>query len=234
MLFTEETGTDYQETFAQAAKELQGEILFVTSGISDGIQTRLGEFIGIDQSMMPTIRLLDPQESMLKFIYEGDAKTASVADLTKFIRDFKAGNLEPFLKSEDVPEPQTVDGLTVMVGKSFDSIVNDPTKDVLVKYYAPWCGHCKSLAPIWADLAKDVEGIDDLVIAKFDATANEVKGLEIRGYPTLKFYPKGDKAGMDYNGDRKLEDFQNWLGENSSAYQAARAGGAEGASQDEL
>jgi hypothetical protein len=72
MLFTEETGTDYQATFAQAAKELQGEILFVTSGISQGIQTRLGEFIGIEESMMPAIRLLDPQESMLKYLYEGD------------------------------------------------------------------------------------------------------------------------------------------------------------------
>ena len=207
MLFTEETGTAYQDVFSQAAKELQGEILFVTSGVSEGIQTRLGEFIGIDKSMMPAIRLLDPQESMLKYLYDGDVSSMTVADISKFVKDFKAGSLEPFLKSEDVPDPQTVDGLTVMVGKSFDSIVNDPTKDVLVKYYAPWCGHCKSLAPIWADLAKDVESIDDLVIAKFDATVNEVKGLEIRGYPTLKFYPKGDKSGLDYNGDRKLEDF---------------------------
>ena len=119
----------------------------------------------------------------------------NVENISKFIGDFKAGKLEPFLKSQEVPDPQTVDGLTIVVGKSFDSIVNDSTKDVLVKYYAPWCGHCKALAPVWDDLAKDVEGIEDLVIAKFDATENEVQGVEIRGYPTLKFYPKGDKSG---------------------------------------
>ena len=131
------------------------------------------------------------------------------------------------MKSEEVPDPQTVDGLTSIVGKSFKSIVNDPTKDVLVQYYAPWCGHCKSLAPIYDDLAKDVEGIDDLVIAKIDATANDLEGVEILSFPTLKFFPKRDKSGIDYKGDRKLEDFQKWLSKNSSAYQAART-------QDEL
>jgi len=63
---------------------------------------------------------------------------------------------------------------------------------VFVKYYAPWCGHCKKLAPIWDDLAKELSDVKGLVIGKFDATANEVDGVEIRGYPTLKFYPKGD------------------------------------------
>jgi hypothetical protein len=64
------------------------------------------------------------------------------------------------------------------------------------------------------------------VIAKFDATANEVPGLEIRGYPTLKYYPKNNKAGVDYSGDREIEDLKKYLSENSSAYQSARRGEA--------
>lgn len=112
-----------------------------------------------------------------------------------------------------------------MVGKTFDSIVNDPEKDVLVKYYAPWCGHCKALAPIWADLAKDVIDIDNLVVAKIDATVNDIPGPEIEGYPTIKFYPAGDKEGsIDYDGERKFEDLKNWLFENSYAYYLARGG----------
>lgn len=101
-----------------------------------------------------------------------------------------------------------------------------------MKYYAPWCGHCKALAPTWDSLAEDVKDIEDLVIAKFDATANEVAGLEIRGYPTLKYYSKTNKAGVDYSGDRELDDFKKWLSENSSAYQAARAGQPEGGSTE--
>ncbi len=46
--------------------------------------------------------------------------------------------------------------LQVVVGKSFNDIVNDPTKDVLIEFYAPWCGHCKSLAPKYDELAEKV------------------------------------------------------------------------------
>ncbi len=233
ILFTEETGQGYQAAYEQAAKDMAGEILFVTSGVSEGIQSRLGEFLGVGKSDLPTMRIISPKESMMKYLYEGDVASLSGEAVKSFVSDFKDGKLSPNLKSEPIPEQATTDGLTVLVGKSWDDVVKDANKDVLVKYYAPWCGHCKSLAPIWDELAKDVEGIEDLVIAKFDATANEVAGLEIRGYPTLKFYPKDNKAGVDYSGDRDLAAFQGYLAENSSAYQAARPASAGGA-QEEL
>jgi protein disulfide-isomerase-like protein len=107
--------------------------------------------------------------------------------------------------------------------------VLDKTKDVLVKYYAPWCGHCKSLAPVWEELGAFYADNDDVVIAKFDATANEVAGLSIRGYPTLKFYSKDNKNGIDYEGDRDLESFKSFLKEHSSA---ARSGAAKAASEE--
>ena len=223
ILFTEEQGTDYQAAFAKAASDLQGQILFVTSGVSEGIQSRLGEFIGVEKKDLPQLRIISPEESMLKYNYEGDVKALDGDSIAKFVSDYKAGNLQPHLKSEAIPEQNPVDGVTTLVGKNFDEIVKDASKDVLVKYYAPWCGHCKALAPVWEELGKDTADIEDLVIAKFDATANEVQGVDIRGYPTLKFYPKDNKAGVDYSGDRQLADFQSWLSENSGAYKAARA-----------
>jgi hypothetical protein len=53
------------------------------------------------------------------------------------------------------------------------------------------------------------------VIAKFDATANEAEGLEVRGYPTLIFYPRDNKEGVTFDGDRELEPLKKYLYDNS-------------------
>ncbi len=108
----------------------------------------------------------------------------------------------------------------MLVGKNFHKEVIDNDKDVLIKIYAPWCGHCKKLAPIWTRLAEELKDVPNLVIAKFDATVNEAEGVSTKGYPTLKFYPKGGKQEpVEYSGGRNLEDFKTYLRLNSVAYQ---------------
>jgi hypothetical protein len=55
------------KTFTEAAKELKGEILFVVSGIKEGIQQRLGEFIGVEEAQLPAITVFNPADNMKKF-----------------------------------------------------------------------------------------------------------------------------------------------------------------------
>jgi len=203
ILFTNDNSASYNQVFQQAAEQLNGEILFVASGTEEGIQQRLAEFVGVTSADAPSIRLLSPGEEMRKFVFPGALDTVSVHAIKNYIDEFKSGALRPHLKSE--PEPADNNGpVKILTGNNFNSIVMDSTKDVLVKYYAPWCGHCKTLAPVWERLGADVSVIEDLVIAKFDATANEVDGLSIKGYPTLKFYPKNAKSGIEYDGERDI------------------------------
>ena len=56
-------------------------------------------------------------------------------------------------------------------------------------YYAPWCGHCKSLKPIWIQLSDHVQG-SDVVIAKIDYTKDRMPSPEVQGFPTMYFYPR--------------------------------------------
>ncbi len=88
-------------------------------------------------------------------------------------------------------------------------------KHVFVKFYAPWCGHCKRLAPTWTDLAKAYEGNDKIKIVKVDCTVQkEICTSEgVRGYPTLKFFKEGSKEGEKYQGRRTVEDFQKFIQE---------------------
>jgi len=215
----------FMKTYEEAAKANKGKMLFSFAGISKGIQEKLAEFMGVTKGDLPTLRAIVPA-NMKKYACETKPADFTSDVIGKFISDVQSGAIKPHLKSEKVPESN--DGpVTVVVGSQFEEIVLDKTKDVLVKYYAPWCGHCKKLAPVWDELGEHFKDNANLVIAKFDATANEAEGVEIRGYPTLKFYPKDNKDGIDYDGERDLESFKKWLNEKSPVLLAAEANKSE-------
>jgi protein disulfide-isomerase A1 len=67
-----------------------------------------------------------------------DAKTVG-----KFLDDFVAGKVHPSVKSEPIPEKQE-GPVQVIVAHNYEDIVMEEDKDVLVEFYAPWCGHCKA------------------------------------------------------------------------------------------
>ncbi|PRD35987.1 UNVERIFIED_CONTAM: Pdi [Trichonephila clavipes] len=118
---------------------------------------------------------------------------------------------EQHLLSEDVPEGWDKEPVKVLVGKNFDEVAFDKSKNVLVEFYAPWCGHCKQLAPIYDELAEKYKDSADVVIAKMDATANELEHTKINSFPTIKLYKKGTNEVVEYNGERTLEGINKFI-----------------------
>jgi len=137
-----------------------------------------------------------------------------VRNLVQAVLDGKA---EPSLKSQPIP-PNNEGPVKVIVGKEFNKIALDPHKDVLVEFYAPWCGHCKKLAPIYEKLGELFETNNNIVIAKIDATENDLPsnaGITIEGFPTIfLFQANPSNKPIAYEGDRSLDDLVNFIKEN--------------------
>ncbi|KAF1352330.1 PDI precursor protein [Delphinella strobiligena] len=168
--------------------------------------------LNLEVGKWPAFAIQDTEKNQ-KFPFTG--KDISEKHIAKFLDDFVAGNVEPSIKSEPIPEKQGP--VTTVVAKNYADIVLDESKDVLIEFYAPWCGHCKSLAPKYEELGELFEDFSDLVtVAKVDATANDVPD-EIQGFPTIKLYTAKDKKNpVEYSGPRTVEDLSKFITENGS------------------
>lgn len=202
-------GTRYwRNRVARVAKKFVDEITFTIAAKSSY------------QNKMPDYGFEADSDDVNAVVFNEKGKVFKMADkfsvdaLEKFVNDFKDGKLKAYVKSEPVPE--TNDGpVKVVVGENFDEIVNDEHKDVLIEFYAPWCGHCKSLEPKYNELGEKLKsaGVTDVVIAKMDATANDSPPeYQVQGFPTIYWSPIGHKGSpRKYEGGREVADFIDFI-----------------------
>jgi protein disulfide-isomerase A1 len=214
VLFTDDSNSEEYKAFQDAAREQKGKIVWSHSTVTSGLGQRLSDYVGVKVADAPVAWIVAPKAGDLsKFpLKEKITKEA----LLRFVDHFENEKLERHFKSAEIPEKND-EAVKVVVGKSFNDVVLTPGRHVLVEFYAPWCGHCKSLAPIYEETAKALEGNDKILLVKVDATENEIPGVQIQGFPTLKFYPANSKdAPVEYQGERTKDGFFKFLKEHAA------------------
>ncbi|KAM3865504.1 protein disulfide-isomerase A2 [Diretmus argenteus] len=195
------------DDYRTVAKEFKGKVLFIVIDVTAGLSHVL-KYFGLSESDAPTARIIQT-ETVKKYAISTGEITANTLRL--FCQGVLDGTVQPHLLSQEIPEDWNKGPVTVLVGKNFEAVALDPTKNVLVEFYAPWCAHCKELTPIWEKLGEKYADHDDIIIAKMDATANEVESVSVSGFPTLKYFPAGGKEVVDYSGNRDLETLSKFL-----------------------
>ncbi|KAJ3276824.1 protein disulfide-isomerase precursor [Terramyces sp. JEL0728] len=214
---TPEQKAEHGPAFEAVAKSQKGKINFVY--LDANLYGAHADNVGLKQGEWPAFALHDTVKNE-KFPYD-QTKALEASEIKKLVDGFASGSLKPTLKSEEIPETND-ESVKVVVGKSFKSIVLDEKKDVLIEFYArkncfnlAWCGHCKQLAPKWEELGTDIsKKTSDIVIAKCDATANDVP-VDIQGFPTIILFKANSNERVSFNGERTVESFKEFLVKNA-------------------
>lgn len=205
--YATEAADSLKSKYREVAEQYKGEGISFLIGDSQSSQAALNYF-GLKEDQVPV--LLVQKNDRFKYV----KFNVEVDQIAPWVKEYKIGNVPQFIKSEPIPESNN-EPVKVVVADSLQDVVFKSGKNVLLEFYSPWCGHCKKLAPTLEEVAVSYESDPDVIIAKFDATANDIadSDFDVQGYPTMYFRSASGKL-VEYSGDRSKEDIINFIETN--------------------
>ena len=224
--FRNESDNKHIETdkaFKTIGKEYYERMHFFTVDVNlnDELQQRIGDFFSITPSQQP--RMLIYKVKIDQSIFYGMElyimKNVETLDdinetnIKQFIEDYYEGKLEREINSE-IPPDEQMEEFTIVVGKTFKELVIDNKKHVMILFIEQECFvGCEDAHMIWKSLGEKYnKESNEVEFAMIDMTFNEVRGFEVKSYPTIMLFKKEYKDQPEvYNGKLTLTDIEEWM-----------------------
>ncbi|ETV90001.1 protein disulfide-isomerase domain [Aphanomyces invadans] len=182
-----------------------------------------------DVKSYPTLKVVTEK---LSFDYVGQRDRSAMVEFA--LGGYKSSlgedvlTLAQFQEKTKREEQELIDAekasmVVTLSSTSFDEHVHEKSAPWLLKFYAPWCGHCKRLAPVWDKLSAELNAKNDPTrVGKIDCTKYRrvCSRFSVNGYPSL-FYVR-DGQVYPYEGARSLEGFHEFV---SSGYKKVESTG---------
>jgi len=199
--------------YEKAAGVLNGVVKLVAVDATGEKAGPLAQKFGVQG--YPTIKVFGADKKV-PVDYQGgrtsDAIVTESMKLTnKLVKDRKAGKTKTSSGGSDAkPKAKKSKGgsdVVTLTDNNFDKLVMQSNDHWMVEFYAPWCGHCKNLAPEWENAATQLKS-QNVKLGAIDATSetNLAQRYEIQGFPSIKLFSAGGKdKAVDYNGPREAD-----------------------------
>ncbi|KAK7275626.1 hypothetical protein RIF29_16746 [Crotalaria pallida] len=205
--FTADTADSLKSKYRETAEHYSQEGISFLVGDVEASQ-RAFKYFGIKEDQVPIIIIQQNDgKNFLKPKLEPD-------HISTWLKAYKDGKIKPYKKSEPIPEVND-EPVKVVVADSLEDIVFNSGKNVLLEFYAPWCSHCKKLAPILEEVAVSYQSDSGVVIAKLDTTVNDIprESFDVHGYPTLYFRSASGNISQ-YAGSKTKEGIIDFIEKN--------------------
>ncbi|KAM7419559.1 hypothetical protein PAMA_016593 [Pampus argenteus] len=204
--------SDTQEiysAFNSAAEAFRLKILFVLVNVEEPRNGRLMEYFRVRDFEAPLIRLVNLTDHVT---YHLPSDTLDVATIKEFCQSYLEGKAKPKMSSEPIPEGWDKQAVKELVGMTLEKVAFNPDRTVFVFFYLPYSQESRALFPLWEELAEAFKEREHVVIARMDASANDIN-MSMQGpCPSFCLFPAlHAERAVVYTGKKKLKDLVEFV-----------------------